>query len=185
MIIKCTECQNEISDKADFCPHCGYKYHDQLTARKVSLTPIIILMIIGLLIMIGTIIFGVLKKTGKLEKNLELLESIIDSDEILVQVGKKSNLFPYDVDKLSFRSGDESVCICSKVVPSDDGFYEISFTAPMLSNSTADGTYAVTVSYEVKVGDVITMVNTDRYIPTPIEIEITHLAPNKFWYKSK
>lgn len=24
-IIKCKECGNEISDKASFCPHCGYK----------------------------------------------------------------------------------------------------------------------------------------------------------------
>lgn len=24
MLIKCPECDNEISDKANYCPHCGY-----------------------------------------------------------------------------------------------------------------------------------------------------------------
>lgn len=23
-LIKCPECRNELSDKANFCPHCGY-----------------------------------------------------------------------------------------------------------------------------------------------------------------
>lgn len=26
-IIKCPECQNDISDKASSCPHCGFSLH--------------------------------------------------------------------------------------------------------------------------------------------------------------
>ena len=41
-LIKCEECGAEISDKADFCPHCGYKRQaaqQNTQAQLVSLTP--------------------------------------------------------------------------------------------------------------------------------------------------
>ncbi|MGA1870140.1 MAG: hypothetical protein ACMUJM_16510 [bacterium] len=34
-LIRCKECNNEISDKADQCPHCGVKIEKGLTFFKV------------------------------------------------------------------------------------------------------------------------------------------------------
>ncbi len=35
-LIKCKECQREISSKANNCPHCGYTYKDGNAYFKIS-----------------------------------------------------------------------------------------------------------------------------------------------------
>lgn len=70
-------------------------------------------------------------------------------------------------------------------MPIANGLYELSFTAPMLSNSTAEGTYATTVSYTVEVGDVILFISYKNKWPYMTAIEIVHRAPNKCCYKLK
>lgn len=39
-LINCPECQKEVSDKAELCPHCGYRLNDSskktFTTQKTS-----------------------------------------------------------------------------------------------------------------------------------------------------
>ena len=34
MLIKCPECDLQVSDKATFCPHCGYPLQPDIKQRK-------------------------------------------------------------------------------------------------------------------------------------------------------
>ena len=34
MLLKCPECELQISDKATFCPHCGYPIQPDIKPRK-------------------------------------------------------------------------------------------------------------------------------------------------------
>lgn len=34
MLIKCPECELQVSDKATFCPHCGYPMQPDVKQRK-------------------------------------------------------------------------------------------------------------------------------------------------------
>ena len=34
MLIKCPECELQVSDKATFCPHCGYPMQPDVRPRK-------------------------------------------------------------------------------------------------------------------------------------------------------
>lgn len=183
MIIKCKECGHEISDSAEFCPSCGNILR-QNKANVASTKPIVVLL---LLIFVAVVVFALyffLNNSGIFTAKQENVELSIEDDEEFFEAGIETDFFPHGINKLSFQSGDESSCICTKVMPLENGFYELSFTAPMLSNSTAAGTYSATVSYVIKVGDKIRLYNCKRYIPLPTEIEITHLAPNKCWYKA-
>lgn len=182
MIIKCKECGHEISDNAEFCPNCGNRIKQE-KSKLVSTKPIIVLLTLILTFFVAFSLYFFLSNSGIFAPKQENIEFSAGDDEKFFEAGRKTDLFPLGIEKLSFKSGDESSCICAKVMPLENGFYELSLTAPMLSNSTADGTYAATVSYIVKTGDKLKLYDCDRYFPVPTEIEITHLAPNKCWYK--
>ena len=36
MLIKCPECELQVSDKAEFCPHCGYPINSKSQRKKPS-----------------------------------------------------------------------------------------------------------------------------------------------------
>lgn len=183
MIINCKECGHKISDNAESCPICGNIIKNK-KVKSVSTKPIIVLLLLLLLSVITLGSYLLLNNLGFFTLPQKNIEHNFESDGKF-EVGKEVDLFPYDVNKLSFRSGDESICVCTKVMPIANGLYELSFTAPMLSNSTAEGTYATTVSYTVKVGDVILFVNYKNTWPSMVAIEVVHLDPNKCWYKLK
>lgn len=183
MIIKCKECDHEISDNAEFCPECGNRINQE-KSNAASTKPIIVLLTLILTVLVASALYFFLSNAGIFTQKQENIEIFADGEDFF-ETGRKTDLFPLEVGKLSFKSGDESSCICTKIMPIGNGFYELSFTAPMLSNSTADGTYAATVSYVVKIGDKLNLYNYKRYFPMQTEIEITHLAPNKCWYKEK
>lgn len=56
-LIKCKECENEISDKADICPHCGFSYHKSYN-RDIKLGSIIC--IIGSSLLICWCLLGII-----------------------------------------------------------------------------------------------------------------------------
>ena len=38
MLLKCSECELQVSDKAISCPHCGYPLQPSVTPRKIRKT---------------------------------------------------------------------------------------------------------------------------------------------------
>ena len=39
-LIKCPECNKEISDKVKACPYCGYPFEQQEEAQKVEISSV-------------------------------------------------------------------------------------------------------------------------------------------------
>lgn len=180
MIIKCDECGHEISDTAEICPSCGKRIREPM--KTAGMKPVIILL--SLILALGFVSAGyfILNDRGVFQKAEVQEKTPIEEDEKLINAGMKTSFFPLGMEELSFKDGSESKCVCTKIMPVGDGFYELAFTAPKLSNSTADGTYAVTVSYIVKVGDEILLKDYD-ILGLCRKLKITHLAPNSCWYK--
>ncbi len=63
-MIKCHECNNEISDQAKICPHCGYEHHPvevispsamrtEIGNKNVNIVLGIVLIVLGLVGIIG------------------------------------------------------------------------------------------------------------------------------------
>ena len=66
-LIKCIDCGKEFSDKADFCPNCGgpndLKKSNKKINLKINKKIMIIIGAILLLVVVGFILFKVLKKS--------------------------------------------------------------------------------------------------------------------------
>lgn len=54
-LIKCPECQKEMSDQSKFCPHCGYRLN-AMSAEEKSKLKKVIFGIIGMIIAIILIV---------------------------------------------------------------------------------------------------------------------------------
>src|SRR5574344_1966021 len=86
-----------------------------------------------------------------------------DANKLTLQTGETTAYYPKDVEGISFRD-HTPLPILSSVKQYQAGIWEVSFTVAALSNSTADGTYPVVVSYYVKPGDTIQMKTSLPYI---------------------
>ena len=54
-LINCTECNKEISDKADSCPNCGISFNRKENKVKISKKTKIIAIILSIIIILGGI----------------------------------------------------------------------------------------------------------------------------------
>lgn len=103
------------------------------------------------------------------------------------ETGKESTFFPGDITQLMWDDNSIATkCYCTKIKPITDGYYELEFTVPSLSNMTAVGTYPIVVTYIVKKGSIISMnySNDDDYLEK-IDITIKSVEPNKCSYTYK
>ena len=107
-MIKCKECGKEISDKADFCPHCGFTYKKKHTILKTGLICICTIILITVLIIIVALIPGLINKI----KVNNAIKEIAGTYEVVssknVQLGQK---FTFERDKF------DNVCTSGSYPP--------------------------------------------------------------------
>ena len=102
MLINCTECKNEISNKAKKCPQCGAPspgWVDRLSDKSLS--------IIGLLV-IGVFLFGLIWNfflKSEIEISDEKIHYSLISDRYITFMAKNSG--PKETYKYHIRIGDE------------------------------------------------------------------------------
>ena len=62
VLIKCPECNNDVSDKAATCPHCGYAFElvSKDTRKQANTDMKMVLMIFSIIAMV----IGILKIMG-------------------------------------------------------------------------------------------------------------------------
>ena len=97
-LIQCPKCQNDISEKAMVCPHCGYTIENDDNTNKKPLFAKIIICAIALVLLIGIIAAAVIgfKHNADKQKAIQLNNEISQIGEI---VWKTEN--EVDLDKFS------------------------------------------------------------------------------------
>lgn len=123
-LIKCTECQKEISDQALSCPHCGFplSLSDSTTisdsqekssnANKISFMPFL-WCVIGAIVFIGILIYTSLPKYGTMpedigvehyeygKKALDIVDQYIDNRiDSNTANNRLRNLYDWDYEDL-------------------------------------------------------------------------------------
>jgi hypothetical protein len=101
-----------------------------------------------------------------------------DANKLTLKTGETTVYYPKDVEAISFRD-NTPLPILSSVKQYQTGIWEVLFTVAALSNSTADGTYPVVVSYYVKPGDTIQMKTNIPYIgDKSVELNVSAVSWN-------
>lgn len=133
-LIKCSECETNISDKAVFCPHCGIKDNTSINNLKKDSTAYRFFYVSGILLILITVFLIVLflinGKTVDLEKTYEKIGCIftycdISSDGSFIYIDTN----PSNKDDFS----NEDAFNCIKDANSELGFndalyYKMSIT---------------------------------------------------------
>lgn len=101
------------------------------------------------------------------------------------KTGAKMPFYPESVEALSFKGADTPMTRISGVKHVEGDIWEIRLTCALLTNSTADGTYAAEFCYYVKKGDVISFNNQTSGLldPKVYKYEITDVSWNTFSFK--
>lgn len=92
-LMKCVECKKEISDEAEMCPHCGYRYKESnnKSTKKASDSTtrnVVIGVVVGILLLL----FVLLMKLGPSSSQEKMKESLqVDIDATIS--GKHSNYY--------------------------------------------------------------------------------------------
>lgn len=113
-LIKCPECNKEVSDKAKICPHCGYRMNYEKTMNIPFQVPIImsVIYIIFIVASFGYIIYGhdiVLAVVGILLCSILIVSYLVKNpllDKIffaLYVMGAIVLIFDYNITQLNFE----------------------------------------------------------------------------------
>lgn len=97
-----------------------------------------------------------------------LLFTAAAQEKITFTAGETVKYYPLGVEAIAFRDHTPEPII-SSIRQFTNGIWELSFTVAALSNSTADGTYPVVISYYVKTGDVIQLKSNTPYLGDEIK----------------
>ena len=81
-LIKCPECQKEISDQSKACPNCGYRLNSMSTERKSEIRKIVI----SVIIIIATIILMIVIYDACTVSTDELMEDLRKSKQELKDI---------------------------------------------------------------------------------------------------
>jgi hypothetical protein len=96
------------------------------------------------------------------------LFTVAAQEKITFTAGETVKYYPVGVEAIAFRDHTPEPFI-SSVRQFSNEIWELSFTVAALSNSTADGTYPVVISYYVKAGDVIQLKSNTPYLGDDIK----------------
>ncbi|MCK9170483.1 MAG: hypothetical protein M0P01_08725 [Treponema sp.] len=96
------------------------------------------------------------------------LFAVTAQEKITFTTGETVKYYPVGVEAIAFRD-HTPVPIISSVRQFANEVWELSFTVAALSNSTADGTYPVVITYYVKSGDVIQLKSNTPYLGDEIK----------------
>lgn len=80
-LVKCSECEKEISDTIKKCPNCGYKNKKKLNKKKF-----VIICIISLVLLIGSCVSIIMIKNNNTKQQENLVQ---EYDSLIVETGAK------------------------------------------------------------------------------------------------
>lgn len=116
-MIKCPECEKEISDTAKLCPHCGYKIKSPL--KKGKALHIILAMCAILVVALVTFWIGNKKPSAisdeayeEAERAIKIVDRYIDGEIDVNELCEKLDGITYSTDENEEYADDDYVGMC-------------------------------------------------------------------------
>lgn len=91
-LIKCPECETEISDKTKKCPKCGYKVSKfSFNTKKI----IVLIFLLIIIIISSVLIYRAINEKIQEEKEQARIEEIITTSKELIEKSRTADEFTY------------------------------------------------------------------------------------------